>query len=104
MNKDYSLLIQFDLYLSRSPNIVFTIKEINEILENITNSNLDKKFCLDFFTKNLIITMSDSYSKTYYYNFEKIKKYKPYPNYKKMVELIKADSNIDINFLNLSLN
>ncbi len=116
MNKDYSLLIQFDLCLSRSPNIVFTFKEINEILENITNSNLDKKFCLNFFTKNLIITLSDSYSKTYYYNLEKIGRYKPYPNYKKMVELIKGDgyaehiltssreTAIDINFLNLSLN
>lgn len=103
MNRDYSLLIQFDLHLSKNTNTIFTREEINEILNKITLTNFEKKFCFDFFLKNSILVY-DPYINNYYYSLEKIEKYKPYPNYKKMIELIKSDTCIELDFINLKIN
>ena len=109
MNKDYILLIQFDLYLSRDQKLLFTYKDINEILDKIAQTNFDKQFCWDFFTKNNILTLYESYScvltNTYYYNLEKIEQYKSYKNYTKIIELIKLNLDLDLklDFINLTI-
>lgn len=104
MNKDYSLIIQFDLYLSRSPLYVFDRSELDSILSNITNKEFEKRFCLDFFKKNNILTQCDSTSQTYYYNLEKLVKYKPYPNYRQIMDMIKREFAIELDFVNLTIS
>ena len=53
MFKKYKiLLIQFDVYLSRNSKYLFTDYDLEEILARITKSQLEKKYCLDFFIKN----------------------------------------------------
>lgn len=103
-NRDYSILIQFDLKLSHSPKYLFTEFDINEILNNITKNNREKQFCWDFFIKNSILTLADSYTFTWYYNLEKMMPYKPYPNHSKIIELIKLDLAIELDFINLTIN
>jgi len=104
MNRDYSLIIQFDLYLARSPSYVFDEYEINTILSNLTKSDYEKRFCLNFFTKNSILTLCESTYHTYYYNLEKLVQYKPYPNYRTIVNLIKKEYAIELDFINLSIS
>jgi len=104
MNRDFSLIIQFDLYLSRSASYVFSKYEIDTILSNLTKSDYEKRFCLNFFKRNSILTLCDPISQTYYYNLEKLIKYKPYPNYQKITSLIKKESVIELDFTNLTIS
>lgn len=105
MNRDYSILIQFDMHLSRDSKYVFDEMDINAILDKITQTPFEKRFCLNFFLKHSILSVSSQTpTKTYYYNLEKIVRYKPYPNYKMMVELIKSEFEIELDFINLSIS
>ena len=75
MNTNKILLIQFDVYLSRNSKYLFTDYDLEEILARITKSQLEKKYCLDFFIKNKILIVADGYN-SYYYTLEKIQLYK----------------------------
>lgn len=102
--RDYNIIIQFDLYLARHEKSIFNKSELDKILDIITKTNNEKNFCWNFFIKHNILTISSFELDTYFYNLEKIQLYKPYKNFKTIVNFIKKEEDtldIDFNYLHI---
>jgi hypothetical protein len=95
MNKDLSVLIQFDLLLARSDKKVFSNSDLEEILSRLSSKYLERKYCFDWFLDNNILINSEQ---EYYYTGEKIQRYKPYKGYQRIVKIIKERDGLPIEF------
>ncbi len=75
-NYNYYLL-KFDFALSKHQLSNFSLYEINQILNSVTNSDFDKAKCLDFFVSEGILQKNQD---SYYYMLNKTPLYSTYRN------------------------
>jgi hypothetical protein len=98
MSKYYEIFIRFDIMLAKNNNILFNQFEIDDILNKITSNKLDQKNCYDFFIKYDFLIRDDN---KYYYTLDKIKPYKPYKNYLKIISTASEDIVKELDFSSL---
>lgn len=95
------ILVRFDIMLTKNKNLIMNYYEIYDILNNITTNKDDQNFCFDFFIKNNFIIQDNN--NNYYYTLEKREIYKPYKNYKKILDAISNNLIKELDFSSLNI-